>query len=156
MVHVVLRSLMLNVWLMGDAQNIFPRSSGKQLILVMMVIPIMQGLTMASLLKRMGTYMTIGMLFHTTPIFLQDITVISMWRFVLLFKLSNTSTNTFIKGMTELLWRFLQIKREMRSKNTWIQDISLLLNLAGTYLNLACMQNIHLSCACLFICKMNN
>src|ERR1700684_4549216 len=77
--------------------------------------------------------------------FLIDMTVISMLKFVPVLKRSNIYTNTYIKAMIAQLWVFELIRKEMRSQNIWMVDTLDQLKAVGIYLNFQCMQNLQQS-----------
>src|SRR5271154_3975601 len=118
MVPVEMINLMPLAWWIENVAKNIPKNFWNRLFMVKMDTLDMPGLTMAGLWKRMALYMIIEMLFLTVHLcqpskflfyslfFLfffnnnfTDMIVISMWRSVLLWMLSSTSTNTFIKDM---------------------------------------------------------
>src|ERR1700733_3179632 len=155
MVHVVMLINMPNAWLMANAANIFQRSFVSNLFMVIRATLFMHTLTMVTLLKRLfmarHMYLTIIMLFLTIPISVQSTSAISMWTFVPQSKQPSIFTSIFTRDMIGQPLRLQVIKKGMKSKNTWMHDISLLLKVTGTFLNILCMQNHPVCNVCQFI-----
>ena len=68
------------------AANVIEKSFVKILSMVMMVIQDMLDQTMGGPLRKTALHMTTGMLYLTMHISVQNTTVISMWKFVQLWK----------------------------------------------------------------------
>src|ERR1700733_15710451 len=66
-------------------------------------------------------------------------------------KQSSIFTSIFTRDMIGQPLRFQVIKKGMRSKNTWMHNLSLLLKVTGTFLNILCMQNHPVCNVCQFI-----